>query len=37
MSLKLTDYEKSMHDGSEGKLRQKAMEVIVRYANVMNS
>lgn len=37
MALKLTEYEKSMLDGSEGKLKQKAMEVIVRYANVMNA
>ncbi len=37
MTLKLTDYEKRMLDGSEGKLKQKAMEVIVRYANVLNA
>jgi cis-L-3-hydroxyproline dehydratase len=37
MTLRLTDYEKQMLDGAEGKLKQKAMEVIVRYANVMNA
>ncbi|MBW6463831.1 MAG: aconitase X [Dethiobacteria bacterium] len=37
MALKLTDYEKSMLKGTEGKLKQKAMEVIVRYADVMNA
>jgi cis-L-3-hydroxyproline dehydratase len=37
MTLNLTEYEKRMLDGTEGKLKQKAMEVIVRYANVMNA
>lgn len=31
MSVKLTDYEKHMLDGEEGRLKQKAIEVIVRY------
>lgn len=33
----LTNYEKSMLQGSEGPLKQKAMEVIVRYANVLGA
>lgn len=37
MTLRLTDYEKQMLNGVEGRLKQKAMEVIVRYANVMNA
>lgn len=37
MSLKLTDTEKRMLDGLEGRLKQKAMEVIVRYANVLGA
>lgn len=37
MTLKLSDYEKRMLEGAEGKLKQKAMELIVRYANVMNA
>jgi cis-L-3-hydroxyproline dehydratase len=35
--LRLTDYEKRMLNGAEGKLKQKAMEVIVRYANVLDA
>jgi len=31
----LTDQEKSMLDGTEGVARQKAMELIVRYGQVL--
>lgn len=35
--LKLTDYEKRMLDGAEGKLKQKAMEMIVQYAHLVGA
>jgi cis-L-3-hydroxyproline dehydratase len=35
--MNLTDYEKSMLQGCEGALKQKAMEVIVRYAKVLEA
>ena len=35
--VKLTDKEKQMMDGSEGSLKQKAMENIVSYANVLGA
>lgn len=35
--MNLTDYEESMLQGREGALKQKAMEVIVRYANVLEA
>lgn len=37
MALRLTEYEGQMLAGEKGKLKQKAMEVIVRYANVMGA
>lgn len=37
MKLKLTDDEKRMLEGHEGKLKQKAMEKIVEYANILNA
>lgn len=37
MNVKLTDYEKRMLDGQEGPLKQKALEVIVRYADVLGA
>ncbi|WP_455599183.1 aconitase X [Cloacibacillus sp.] len=35
--LKLTEYEKGLLAGSEGKGKKKAMEFIVRYANVLGT
>lgn len=35
--IKLTDEEKRMLDGSRGKLKQKAMELTVRYADVLGA
>ncbi len=35
--MKLTDGEKAMLDGREGKARQKAMELLVRYAEALNA
>ncbi|ATW25154.1 aconitase X [Candidatus Formimonas warabiya] len=35
--MKLTDDEKRLLDGSEGKLKQKAMEFIVKYAQVLGA
>jgi predicted aconitase len=35
--MKLTDDEKAMLDGREGKARQKAMELLVRYAEALNA
>src|SRR5690606_17570045 len=35
--MKLTDDEKSMLDGHEGKARQKAMELLVRYAEALGA
>jgi predicted aconitase len=37
MTLKLTDSEKSMLDGRDGKARQKAMELLVRYAEALGA
>ena len=37
MDIKLTDYEKGMLGGREGKFKQKAMEVIVRYAQILGA
>ena len=34
--LKLTEYEKGLLAGSEGKGKKKAMEFIVRYANAVS-
>jgi predicted aconitase len=34
---RLTDHEKSMLDGREGKARQKAMELLVRYAEALGA
>jgi predicted aconitase len=35
--MKLTDHEKAMLDGREGKARQKAMELLVRYGEALNA
>src|SRR4030095_11494636 len=35
--LRLTDTEKSMLDGRDGKARQKAMELLVRYAEALGA
>ena len=35
--LKLTDTEKAMLDGRDGKARQKAMELLVRYAEALGA
>jgi predicted aconitase len=35
--LKLTDSEKAMLDGRDGKARQKAMELLVRYAEALGA
>lgn len=35
--MKLTDEEKAMLDGREGKARQKAMELLVRYAEALGA
>ncbi|MFZ5946087.1 MAG: aconitase X [Bacillota bacterium] len=35
--MRLTDYEKRMLDGVEGKLKQKAMEIIVQYGKVLGA
>ncbi len=35
--LKLTDSEKAMLDGRHGKARQKAMELLVRYAEALGA
>ncbi|HEX5419393.1 MAG TPA: aconitase X catalytic domain-containing protein [Gammaproteobacteria bacterium] len=35
--MKLTDHEKAMLDGREGKGRQKAMELLVRYAEALGA
>ncbi len=35
--MKLTDQEKAMLDGSDGKARQKAMELLVRYGEALNA
>jgi len=35
--MKLTDSERSMLDGHEGKARQKAMELLVRYAEALGA
>lgn len=37
MTLKLTDFEKGILVGSDGKLKQKAMEKIVEYANILGA
>ena len=37
MQLQLTDREKQMLDGREGKARQKAMELLVRYAEALGA
>jgi predicted aconitase len=37
MSLTLTDAEKAMLDGKAGKARQKAMELLVRYAEALGA
>jgi cis-L-3-hydroxyproline dehydratase len=35
--MKLTDYEQKMLDGAEGEIKQKAMELIVWYGNVLEA
>jgi predicted aconitase len=35
--VKLTDYERAMLEGREGKARQKAMELLVRYAEALGA
>lgn len=35
--MKLTDYEKSMLDGSEGRAKQLAMDLMVRYGEALNA
>ena len=35
--LRLTDTEKAMLDGRDGKARQKAMELLVRYAEALGA
>jgi hypothetical protein len=35
--MKLTDHEKAMLDGREGKARQKAMELLVRYGEALGA
>jgi predicted aconitase len=35
--MKLTDHEKAMLDGRDGKARQKAMELLVRYGEALNA
>ena len=37
MKLRLTDSEKAMLDGRDGKARQKAMELLVRYAEALGA
>lgn len=35
--LKLTEYEKKMLNGEMGPFKQKALEKIIEYANVLNA
>lgn len=35
--MKLTDYEKRMLNGEEGRLKQKALEIVVQYAKVLGA
>src|SRR4029453_3352814 len=37
MTVKITDSEKAMLDGRDGKARQKAMELLVRYAAALGA
>ena len=35
--MKLTDHEQAMLDGSEGRAKQKAMDLLVRYGEALGA
>ncbi len=37
MSVRLTDHEKALADGVHGKAKQKAMDLLIRYANALGA